>query len=113
MFDFHEGQIELGPNDSYELSFDVSNLEIDYSMINFSVWPIYHDYALKELFFDVQNNSQILGDLNVDGLVNILDVVMLVNVILQGESNLFADINFDGEINVIDIVQLVSIILET
>ena len=65
------------------------------------------------MFFDVQNNSQILGDLNVDGLVNILDVVMLVNVILQGESNLFADINFDGEINVIDIVQLVSIILET
>tara|TARA_Y100000590_G_C15695107_1_gene1004840 strand:+ start:298 stop:2199 length:1902 start_codon:yes stop_codon:yes gene_type:complete len=113
MFDYDEGQIELGPNDSYELSFDVSNLEIDYSMINFSVWPIYHDYALKELFFDVQNDSQILGDLNVDGLVNILDVVMLVNVILQGESNLFADINFDGEINVIDIVQLVSIILET
>ncbi len=36
------------------------------------------------------------GDLNMDGPVNILDVVSMVNVVLNGEQNDMADLNNDG-----------------
>ena len=56
-----------------------------------------------------------LGDLNFDGILNVIDVVSLVNGILGGgftnEQQLAADLNQDGTTNVIDIVSLVNIIL--
>ena len=55
----------------------------------------------------------ILGDINEDDIINVLDVVILVNVILSGEENSNADINQDGTINVLDIVTLINIIFES
>ena len=52
------------------------------------------------------------GDLNMDGVINILDVIALVNVVLSGEQNDMADLNSDGMINILDIILLVNIILE-
>ena len=51
------------------------------------------------------------GDINDDGTVNILDIVLLSNMILTDEFQESADINSDGNLNVLDIVQLVNIIL--
>ena len=51
------------------------------------------------------------GDINGDGTVNILDIVLLSNMILNDEFQESADINSDGNMNVLDIVQLVNIIL--
>ena len=51
------------------------------------------------------------GDLNMDGTVNILDVVSMVNIVLNSEQNDMADINNDGIINILDIILLVNIIL--
>ena len=65
------------------------------------------DFILEAVSFDL-----ILGDINLDGEINILDVVLLVNVILDEEEVSNADINFDGAVNVIDIVLLVNLILE-
>jgi predicted Rdx family selenoprotein len=53
----------------------------------------------------------ILGDVNSDGIINVLDVVMIVNIVLNNEYNALADLNSDGTIDVLDIVQLVNIIL--
>jgi hypothetical protein len=56
--------------------------------------------------------TAISGDLNGDGLVNILDVVVLVNIVLGGSEPIDAgDLNGDGVINVLDVVMLVNIIL--
>ena len=57
-----------------------------------------------------------VGDVNDDGQINVLDVVITVNVILEIEpvtdDILFsADLNADGEINVLDVVLIVNIIL--
>ena len=56
-------------------------------------------------------DSYILGDINNDGIINVLDVVIIVNIVLSNEYNELADLNDDSIINVLDIVQLVNIIL--
>ena len=70
-------------------------------------------YVLDEL---IGNNQDMLGDINMDDAVNILDVVILVNFILgsQMPSDIefsASDLNNDDILNVLDIVQLVNIIL--
>jgi hypothetical protein len=54
----------------------------------------------------------VAGDLNDDGLVNVLDVVIMVNIVLGIEENQpAADLNGDGLTNVLDVVILVNWIL--
>ena len=57
-----------------------------------------------------------LGDINEDSSINVLDVVILTNFILEADtpdSDQFeaGDINSDGILNVLDIVNLVNLIL--
>jgi len=56
--------------------------------------------------------TAVLGDYNFDGIVNILDVVIAVNIVINGSNNSDADINDDGLVNILDIVILVNIIIE-
>jgi len=51
------------------------------------------------------------GDINEDGGINVLDVVILANAVLTGEDLPAGDINGDGINNVLDIVVLVNNIL--
>ena len=57
--------------------------------------------------------EQLAGDLNSDGLINILDVVALVDMILTNQYDPNGDINLDGAVNVLDVVSMVNIILGT
>ena len=114
IFNYDEGSLDIEPYGSAELSFTVnSDVEITSTQIMLAVWPDYHEYALKELMFSVSLGST-LGDVNFDGVVNVLDVVLLVNSILNGDSaNDYpqADLNEDGLLNVLDVVLIVNIIL--
>ena len=60
-------------------------------------------------------NQYLIGDLNSDSIIDILDVVLTVEIILNQDSsddfNSLADINYDGNIDVFDILLLVSMIL--
>ena len=53
----------------------------------------------------------ILGDINNDSILNILDIVSMVNLILDGEYDGCGDVNSDGVLNILDVVTLVNIIL--
>ena len=55
--------------------------------------------------------DEIIGDINVDGSVNVLDVVILANSILNSDYIAENDLNGDLFNNVLDIVVLVNIIL--
>ena len=70
-------------------------------------------HCLKEDGMLGPPNSSGSGDINNDGNIDILDVVMLVNYILTGDTSELdsADINGDDNINVLDVVALVSLIL--
>ena len=113
LFIYDEGEVDIEPYSSYDLSFLVNNeASITSTQIMLSIWPIHHDYALKELVFPVKLVSSPSGDVNSDGLVNILDVVLLVNMVLSNEYNPSGDLNSDGTINILDVVVLVGLILD-
>jgi len=80
-----------------------ANNEIDFE------WML---YVINELLQD----DYLLGDINFDESIDILDVVLMVNIILgvldpEDLQSLVSDINEDGIINVLDIVLIVNIIL--
>lgn len=56
-----------------------------------------------------------IGDINSDGIVNILDIVQLVDIILNDANPNAdlgqADVNGDGGLNILDIVQIVNYVL--
>lgn len=51
------------------------------------------------------------GDINGDGILNILDIIQILGLVLDGGYSLVADMNSDSIINVLDIIQLVNIIV--
>ena len=68
--------------------------------------------GLYVTFGDCITTSFLLGDLNNDGICNVLDIVALVNIVLGfDEPNVAGDLNNDGIYNVLDIITLVNIVL--
>ena len=60
------------------------------------------------------DSGVMLGDINGDLIINVLDVIQMVNMALgtQDPNYSTADLNGDGEINILDVVQIVNVILE-
>ena len=59
------------------------------------------------------NDIALLGDMNHDDVVNILDIVLIVNIVLADTIDPDGDMNGDCEMNVLDIVLAVNVILGT
>jgi len=57
------------------------------------------------------NGVGILGDINLDGGINILDIVALISFVFNDNENPFADLNGDGSVNIVDVVMLVNLVL--
>ncbi|MBS7348040.1 MAG: leucine-rich repeat protein [Muribaculaceae bacterium] len=64
-------------------------------------------------FTNIKGDLTEIGDINLDGNMDVTDVTTLMNMILNGETaNLeLVDINADGKVNVSDVTALVKIIL--
>ena len=104
--------------------------EIDWSQNTFNVsagehtflWKYIKDQGVSSgqdsawidniIFPPTYYEAYILGDVNNDGLINIQDVIVAVNIVLGSiEFNQSADMNSDGSIDVLDIINIVNIIL--
>jgi len=77
-----------------------------------------NDSYFDDLFLKIWQNESclnLLGDLNQDTVINILDVIVLINIILGQSPTDYqeeaGDVNQDGIINVLDIILVVNIIL--
>lgn len=60
--------------------------------------------------------ARILGDINQDNTVDILDIILVVNIIIgifdpTEEELIYSDLNTDGEIDVLDIIFIINLIL--
>ena len=67
---------------------------------------------LFSLIFSEDMNREIPGDVNGDGLVDIVDIVHLVNDILESNFSSNGDVNNDEQINILDIVEIINIIFD-
>jgi len=65
--------------------------------------------ALKYGYDYFDNN--VLGDINSDDQINVLDVIIIVNLILENLFDELGDINEDGILNILDIIDLINLIL--
>ena len=73
----------------------------DYPTQNY--WTYSNMFVLK---------NTMLGDLNSDGEINIIDIVALVNIVAFNQDyNELGDMNADGILNILDVIALVNIVL--
>ena len=57
-------------------------------------------------------DENLLGDINIDNIIDILDIVLIVNYILGNVDSIdYADLNYDGIIAILDIRLVVNIII--
>ena len=67
--------------------------------------------------FVSQNNSDsiidfcFLGDLDFDGYLTIVDVLLILNDIINVNYNTYADMNYNQSINIEDILILIQLVL--
>ena len=81
---------------------------------NQKIW--YVNYSANEVI-RIDYNT-LIGDINQDETLNILDVIALVNSILEDEELtnqqlIIADQNLDGLINILDVISLVNTIISS
>jgi hypothetical protein len=62
-------------------------------------------------------NTFLAGDVNFDGVINVLDIVLMISFIVGDPPDenqyISGDINDDGELNVLDIVEIISLIINS
>ena len=96
------GNYEFGfPEGEWEFEFIQNNELIDTQFI--TIYP--HITSEHHITFGLN------GDVNLDGVLNILDVVLFVNQIFSDEYNEIYDLSGDGILNILDIVLLINMIL--
>ncbi len=70
------------------------------------------EFALDDIYWDGGTIEDLLGDLNQDNHIDILDVIILVGIITEYNGyNSVADFNSDGSIDVMDVVLMIELIL--
>ena len=72
----------------------------------------YNDIYSSDINFSISTQSNLLGDVNGDFLINVQDIVIAVDLALNNEYASLADFNSDNYIDVLDIVQLINLILD-
>ena len=65
----------------------------------------------SEGIFVASTQACILGDVNLDGQVDLLDIAPFVQAIVSGEFDKQADINFDGVVDLLDIGPFVQLLI--
>jgi len=94
----------------------LSNIVWEYTFTGPSGQPFNGNIARAQKYNAGYFNSILLGDLNSDSIINILDILLAVDIVLNQTTFTdyisILDINYDGTIDVLDILELINIILE-
>ena len=100
---------------------EVFPLSCGFSISNNNLCPSYPDCGGGPITSEEQQNTSEcveyqLGDVNMDGLLDILDIVLGVNILLDiveytDEQYELLDYNQDGECNILDLVRIIDYII--
>ena len=114
---------DVDPPGSIQWSFNWQAPDSDVGNINFylSSLATNHNHSTSgdhtyTQVITMPYNDVVLGDLDGNGAIKILDVVLLVNIVLgvldpTYQQQISADLNADSTINILDVVQLINMIL--
>tara|TARA_Y100000590_G_C15553936_1_gene952022 strand:+ start:400 stop:897 length:498 start_codon:yes stop_codon:yes gene_type:complete len=74
------------------------------------------EWMLSVIYDLINNSNGLIGDINQDNIINVLDIISLINFILGSQipddsQIISSDINEDQIINILDVVMLVNLIL--
>ena len=97
-----ESICELGLNDNDYLEFDLTGNNL---------CPPYPECIENGIGYQDPENCYSLGDINYDGFIDVIDIVEIVSIILNGGFNPNADMNSDSILNVQDIIIVVDLII--
>ncbi len=116
----------ITPGDAVELTIAVNSAGVPQGV--FQDWLVFttNDYANVHPIISVLTtigtggcSDWDMGDVNQDGILNILDIITIVNLVLETIENppeclvWAADLNADGLNNILDVILLLNIILGT
>ena len=81
-----------------------------------SYYGDYPDLGAYEFTSNSQDCNSFLGDVNADGILDILDILQTVNIIMgftepTDQQTCLSDINQDNSIDIFDIIIMINIIL--
>ena len=116
------GGVQVG--DSYDLYYmpnDGSPYPRDFIInqegsISYANNEIDTEWMLSVIYDLINNSNGLIGDINQDNIINVLDIISLINFILGSQipddsQIISSDINEDQIINILDVVMLVNLIL--
>ena len=109
----YSGNVEYQNSDDIVVSIDMEG----YDSGNYFAYMILESNAAANIIIPISASigNYLMGDLNNDGGVDILDVVRMVALILNNDGsvyeNIVADFNNDNEVNIMDVILLVQVIL--
>ncbi|MAW75334.1 MAG: glycoside hydrolase [Candidatus Marinimicrobia bacterium] len=104
------GQASIPINDIRGELIDLRMLS--YEFVILEVNGVSCEFALDDIYWDGGISEILIGDVNNDGFLNVVDVVSIVSIILDNDDyNSSADYNSDGVVNVIDIIAIVDMII--
>ena len=112
-----QGEVGAGYSESIDIIFSSEGLTNGEYTANMNISSNGGSATLPVTLTVTGGSSVVVGDVNMDGNINVQDIILLVNIILdilnptpdQFEA---ADLNADGIINVLDVIALVNIILD-
>ena len=115
-------ELQLAPH-SEDMHNKLTDLGVSHTYVTYSGSHSSHIYQQLEDSFEFHSDYfasieyGLSGDINQDGTLNILDVVLIIGFILgtsepTDEEFSISDINEDGIINILDVVSLVNSVLE-
>jgi hypothetical protein len=101
------GLFKVRTPDSYDYDYSARTLHVPQGTAEAyradEHWYPYFGQIVEDIF---------MGDVNLDGEINIADVTALIDIILGGNgSTTGADVNGDGEVNIADVTALIDYLL--
>ena len=125
---YHSTEDELVPVENAEIAYnqfiangaDPSRIEL--ATIDLGSHQDAAPWILISVYFWFQelvdNQEFLAGDMDINFVIDVLDVIIMVNIIVGNVSdpepyqNYVGDVNLDGDINVLDVISVVNVILD-
>jgi len=85
-------------------------IDIKDSSYNNTYWNMHGGNHKRNNYYKIEYNCN-YGDMDSNDMLNIFDIILLVECIIEDNCSICSDFNIDGFVNILDIVNLTSFIL--